>query len=104
LTLFLVDRKTKGVKVTRTKMAGNRNAANIQFRGVTATPGQILGTLGASVLDRALDVAHRPAPSARLDGRVFRTMIKYLKEREQFGADRIVSKRSNIARRTCSAK
>jgi hypothetical protein len=32
LTLFLIDRKTKGVKVARTKMADSRNAANIQFR------------------------------------------------------------------------
>jgi alkylation response protein AidB-like acyl-CoA dehydrogenase len=89
LTLFLIDRKTKGVKVTRTKMADSRNAANIQFRGVTATPGQILGTLGgaAAILDRALDVA-RIGLSAEMLGSTeecFERTIKYLKEREQFG-------------------
>jgi alkylation response protein AidB-like acyl-CoA dehydrogenase len=89
LTLFLIDRKTKGVKVTRTKMADSRNAANIQFRGVTATPGQILGALGgaSAILDRALDVA-RIGLAAEMLGSTeecFERTIKYLKEREQFG-------------------
>jgi alkylation response protein AidB-like acyl-CoA dehydrogenase len=89
LTLFLVDRKTKGVKVTRTKMADSRNAANIQFRGVTATRAQILGTLGgaAAILDRALDVA-RIGLAAEMLGSTeecFERTVKYLKEREQFG-------------------
>src|SRR5262245_17535632 len=89
LTLFLIDRKTKGVKVTRTKMADSRNAANIQFRGVTATRDQILGTLGgaSAILDRALDVA-RVGLAAEMLGSTeecFERTIKYLKEREQFG-------------------
>jgi alkylation response protein AidB-like acyl-CoA dehydrogenase len=89
LTLFLLDRKTKGVKVTRTKMADSRNAANIQFRGVTATAQQILGTLGGAgdVLDRALDAA-RIGLAAEMLGSTeecFERTVKYLKEREQFG-------------------
>ena len=89
LTLFLIDRKTKGVKVTRTKMADSRNAANIQFRGVTATRDQILGPVGgaADVLERTLDVA-RIGLAAEMLGSTeecFERTVKYLKEREQFG-------------------
>lgn len=89
LTLFLIDRKTKGVKVTRTKMADSRNAANIQFRAVRVTPDQVLGTMGggADVLDRALDAA-RIGLAAEMLGSTqecFDRTIAYLKEREQFG-------------------
>jgi len=89
LTLFLIDRKTKGVKITRTKMADSRNAANVQFRGVTATRAQILGPLGgaADVLERTLDVA-RIGLAAEMLGSTeecFERTVKYLKEREQFG-------------------
>ena len=89
LTLFLIDRKTKGVKVTRTKMADSRNAANIQFRGVTATRDQVLGPIGgaADILERTLDVA-RIGLAAEMLGSTeecFDRTIKYLKEREQFG-------------------
>jgi hypothetical protein len=53
--MFLIDRKTKGVKVTRTSMADSRNAANIQFRAVRVTADQILGEKdhAAAALDRA---------------------------------------------------
>lgn len=89
LTLFLIDRKMKGVKVTRTKMADSRNAANIQFRGVTATRDQVLGPIGgaADILERTLDVA-RIGLAAEMLGSTeecFDRTIKYLKEREQFG-------------------
>jgi alkylation response protein AidB-like acyl-CoA dehydrogenase len=89
LTLFLVDRKTKGVKVTRTYMADSRNAANIQFRAVRVTPDQILGTKdrAADVLDQALDVA-RIGLAAEMLGSTqecFERTVQYLKEREQFG-------------------
>ncbi len=89
LTLFLIDRKTKGVKVTRTKMADSRNAANIQFRAVRVTPDQVLGTMGggADVLDRALDAA-RIGLAAEMLGSTqecFDRTVAYLKEREQFG-------------------
>ncbi len=89
LTLFLIDRKTKGVKVTRTKMADSRNAANIQFRAVQANRDQILGELGggADVLERTLDVA-RIGLAAEMLGATeecFERTIAYLKEREQFG-------------------
>jgi alkylation response protein AidB-like acyl-CoA dehydrogenase len=89
LTLFLIDRKTKGVKVTRTYMADSRNAANIQFRAVRVTPDQILGSKdhAADVLDRALDVA-RIGLAAEMLGSTqecFERTVQYLKEREQFG-------------------
>jgi alkylation response protein AidB-like acyl-CoA dehydrogenase len=89
LTLFLIDRKTKGVKVTRTYMADSRNAANIQFRAVRVTAAQMLGEKdrAADVLDRALDVA-RIGLAAEMLGSAeecFERTVQYLKEREQFG-------------------
>ncbi len=90
LTLFLVDRKTKGVKVTRTKMADSRNAANIQFRarhGDTAIRCWVRSAARADILERTLDVA-RIGLAAEMLGSTeecFERTVQYLKEREQFG-------------------
>ncbi len=89
LTLFLIDRKAKGVKVERTKMADSRNAANVQLRAVPASRDQVLGAVGgaADVLERTLDVA-RIGLAAEMLGATeecFERTVKYLKEREQFG-------------------
>ena len=69
LTLFLIDRKTKGVKVTRTKMADSRNAANIQFRGVTATRDQMLGPIGGGGRHSRTHARRRAHRSRRRDAR-----------------------------------
>ncbi len=89
ITLFLVDRKSKGVTVTRTKMADSRNAANIELAGVEVDADAVIGAVGkgADVLDQALDIA-RIGLSAEMLGSLqecFERTIQYLKEREQFG-------------------
>jgi len=86
LTLVLVDRDAKGVKVTRTIMADSRNAANIEFDGAE---GALLGEegKGADVLDKALDAGRILLSAEMLGGlqECFERTIEYLKVREQFG-------------------
>ena len=89
LTLFLVDRDSAGVSVTRTRMADSRNAANIELKDVKVEAGAVIGAVdkGADVLDPALDIA-RIGLSAEMLGSLqecFERTVAYLKEREQFG-------------------
>ncbi len=89
ITLFLVDRESDGVKVTRTKMVDSRNAANVQLKDVQVGRGDVIGQVdrGADVLDRVLDIA-RIGLSAEMLGSLqecFERTVQYLKEREQFG-------------------
>lgn len=89
LTLFLVDRETAGISVTRTIMVDSRNAANIEFDNVTVGRECVLGEVdcGADVLDPTLDIA-RIGISAEMLGSAqecFDRTIQYLKERVQFG-------------------
>jgi len=89
ITLFLVDRNADGVNVTRTKMADSRNAANIEFSGVSVGADAVIGAVGqgADVLDPALDIA-RIGLSAEMLGSLqecFERTVEYLKERKQFG-------------------
>ena len=89
LTLFLVDSKAKGVKITRTHMVDSRNAANIEFDNVEVPENAVLGSVdgGYDVLEQVLDIA-RIGLSAEMMGlvqQVFDTTLEYLKERKQFG-------------------
>ena len=89
ITLFLVDRDADGVTVTRTLMADARNAANVEFNGVTVSKDAVLGQVdaGADVLDPALDIA-RIGLAAEMLGSLqecFERTVAYLKERKQFG-------------------
>jgi alkylation response protein AidB-like acyl-CoA dehydrogenase len=89
ISLFLVDRSAQGVSVKRTKMTDSRNAANIDFNGVSVATDAVLGELnkGADVLDATLDIA-RIGLAAEMLGSLqecFERTIAYLKEREQFG-------------------
>jgi alkylation response protein AidB-like acyl-CoA dehydrogenase len=89
ITLFLVDREATGVAVTRTKMADSRNAANIEFSGVSVGADAVVGQVGggADVLDQSLDIA-RIGLSAEMLGSLqecFERTVEYLKERKQFG-------------------
>ncbi len=89
ITLFLVDPGAEGVNVTRTKMADSRNAANIEFNGVSVGADAVIGALGqgADVLDPALDIA-RIGLAAEMLGSLqecFERTVEYLKERKQFG-------------------
>jgi alkylation response protein AidB-like acyl-CoA dehydrogenase len=89
VTLFLVDPKAEGVKVTRTLMVDNRNAANIEFNNVTVPASAVLGSVdgGNDVLEQVLDIG-RIGLAAEMLGLVqetFDTTLAYLKERKQFG-------------------
>jgi acyl-CoA dehydrogenase len=89
ISLFLVDAAADGVTITRTKMADSRNAANVEFSGVTVGADALIGELGkgADVLDPALDIA-RIGLSAEMLGSLqecFERTVEYLKERKQFG-------------------
>ncbi|MBC7102742.1 MAG: acyl-CoA dehydrogenase [Parvibaculum sp.] len=89
ITLFLVDPKSEGVKVTRTLMVDSRNAANIEFGNVAVPSSAVLGSVdgGNDVLEQVLDIA-RIGLSAEMLGIVqqtFDTTLAYLKERKQFG-------------------
>jgi alkylation response protein AidB-like acyl-CoA dehydrogenase len=88
-TLFLVDPKASGVKITRTHMVDSRNAANIEFKDVSVSADDVLGSVdGANdVLDQVLDIA-RIGMAAEMLGLVtqaFEMTVAYLKERKQFG-------------------
>jgi alkylation response protein AidB-like acyl-CoA dehydrogenase len=90
LTLFLVDRSSKGVKCQRTTMVDSRNAANITFEKVRVPAANVLGEVnqGWSTLEAVLDRG-RVAMSAEMMGcalEAFDRTVAYLKEREQFGA------------------
>ena len=89
LTLFLVDAKAAGVKITPTRMADSRNAANITFNGASASGDKIIGEKkkGADVLDAILDRA-RIGLAAEMLGAIeiaLETTVEYLKTRQQFG-------------------
>ena len=89
-SLFLVDRDTPGVSVTRTAMTDSRNAANISFEQVLVASDNLIGKLddGWAVLDQVLDRG-RVALAAEMMGcalEAFERTVAYLKEREQFGA------------------
>ena len=89
ITLFLVDRESQGVSISRTIMADSRNAANVSLNGVAVPSSAVIGELdkGADVLDEALDIA-RIGLCAEMLGSTqecFERTIDYLKERKQFG-------------------
>ena len=89
LSLFLVDRESDGVEVTRTKMVDSRNAANIELCNVAVSEDSLIGALneGADILDAALDIARIGLSAEMLGGaeECFDRTVSYLKEREQFG-------------------
>ena len=57
ISLFLVDRESQGVSISRTIMADSRNAANVSFKGVEVPSSAVIGQLDkcAADLDEALD-------------------------------------------------
>ena len=89
ISLLLVDRDAAGVSVTRTMMVDSRNAANIDFDGVSVGADALVGAEGggADILDPALDIARIGICAEMLGGaeECFERTVQYLKEREQFG-------------------
>ncbi|MFI5317480.1 MAG: acyl-CoA dehydrogenase family protein [Myxococcota bacterium] len=89
LSLFLVPKSARGLRVTRTLMVDGRNSAQIELDGVEVDKSAAVGHVGrgADVLDPVLDRA-TIGFSAELLGTIceaFERTIDYLKTRKQFG-------------------
>ena len=89
ISLFLVDRGSDGLALTRTRMVDSRNAANLELRGLRVGRDALIGALdgGAQLLDATLDIA-RIGLAAEMLGAArecFERTLGYLKTREQFG-------------------
>ena len=92
LTLFLVDPKHAGVKVSRTWMVDSRNAASVELEDVILPGDAVLGgneVLGRSgpALEKVLDTARIGLAAEMVGGirEVFERTLEYLKLRDQFG-------------------
>jgi alkylation response protein AidB-like acyl-CoA dehydrogenase len=89
ISLFIVDRDTAGVSITRTIMMDSRNAARIDFNDVTLSKDKLLGNVdeGFEALDATLDRGRAMLAAEMLGGclEMFQRTCEYLKEREQFG-------------------
>lgn len=90
LSLFLVDRKSAGIRCQRTLMVDNRNAANLHFEQVQVPGDALIGELGKGwdTLEPVLDRG-RAAIAAEMMGcalEAFERTVAYLKERRQFNA------------------
>src|SRR3954452_22838343 len=89
LTLFLVDRKRRGIETERTAMVDSHNAARIKFDNVEVNADSVLGEVdqGFQLLEGVLNIG-RGAVASELVGvseEVFGRTVNYLKERKQFG-------------------
>lgn len=89
ISLFLVDRGSDGLSLTRTRMVDSRNAANLELRGLRVGRDALIGALGdgAQLLDATLDIARIGLAAEMLGGarECFERTLGYLKTREQFG-------------------
>jgi alkylation response protein AidB-like acyl-CoA dehydrogenase len=89
LTLFLIERRAPGVRVTRQATLDSRNAAIVQLDGVAVGPDAVVGTPddGAALLADVLDRATAGLCAEMLGGMqaVFAMTLEYLKTRQQFG-------------------
>ena len=90
ISLFLVDARQKGVKIERTLMLDNRNAARCSFESVELPASALIGTrdAAAELLDPVFDRA-AICLSAELLGvisQAYDTTLEYLKTRVQFDA------------------
>ena len=90
ITLFIIDKDSKGLTVNRTHMVDSRNASEIIFKDVEVNENSILGDLNAgySVIEEVLDRAQIGLSSEMLGSALeaFDRTLEYLKERKQFGS------------------
>ena len=89
ITLLLVPRTSRGVRIERVVLADATQAARIVFEGVQVPADAVLGDVdgGGAILERALDIG-RAVLSSELLGiadEAFVRTLAYLKERRQFG-------------------
>src|SRR5262245_54152517 len=89
LSLFLVPKNARGLKVTRTVMVDGRNSALVELDGVEVDKSSAVGHVGrgADVLDPTLDRAAIGIAAETLGtiAEAFERTINYLKTRKQFG-------------------
>ncbi len=89
LSVFLVDADSAGVKVTRTLMVDNRNAAKVTLQDVRVPAENLLGDAGEAfpALERVLDIARIGLAAEMLGSceEVFSRTVEYLNQRQQFG-------------------
>jgi len=89
LSLFLVPKGARGMRVTRTWMVDGRNSAQIELDGVEVDKSAAVGHVGrgADVLDPVLDRATIGVAAETLGtvAEAFDRTIHYLKTRKQFG-------------------
>ena len=89
LSLFLVPKNARGLKVTRTMMVDGRNSANVELEGVEVDKSALVGHAGrgADILDPVLDRATIGIAAETLGtiAEAFERTINYLKTRKQFG-------------------
>jgi len=89
LSLFLVDRKAKGLSAERAQMVDSRNAARLTFDNVAVTGEDVIGEIdnGYVALEGVLS-AGRAGLAAELSGAAQQSFVMttdYLKQRAQFG-------------------
>ena len=89
ITLFLLDARAAGIASTRLWTLDGRNAAILRFDGVTAGPGDVLGTVdqGGALLAEVIDAATAGLCAEMLGSMeaAFAMTLDYLKTRQQFG-------------------
>ena len=89
LTLLLVDRAAPGLKIQRTMMIDNRNAAIVELAEVSVPASRVLGEVGhgADILDLVIETGTACLCAEMLGAMSysFDTTVSYLKTREQFG-------------------
>jgi alkylation response protein AidB-like acyl-CoA dehydrogenase len=90
VTLFAIDARSPGVTVNRLKtMDQTRKLSEVQFRGVKASAGDVVGEVGAGwgILSAVLDRAKVALAAEMMGGaqRVLEMAVEYSKVREQFG-------------------
>ncbi|HEY2734413.1 MAG TPA: acyl-CoA dehydrogenase family protein [Polyangiales bacterium] len=88
ISLFLVDANAKGVRIERTRMIDDRNAARVSLEAVSLPLTAAIGTLdrGADLLDPVLDraTACLAAELLGIIAQAYDTTLEYLKTRVQF--------------------
>ena len=89
LSLFIIARDVKGMNIIPTTMVDHKNAANIEFKNVSISEKNMLGTQNCAkeIIEETLDISRAALSAEMLGGALeaFDITLNYLKEREQFG-------------------
>ena len=89
LSLFILAKDVKGLKIIPTTMVDHKNAANIEFKEVIISEANLLGAQNDAkeIIEETLDISRAALSAEMLGGALeaFDITLNYLKEREQFG-------------------